>query len=159
RIVASKDLGGDVGNTSAIRLANYASWYAAQQNTPIGGVIPLVARQIAKEFYDRETRETHFAVSDKTIGTAVKRFIEHDVIATQDTTHTYEHDGVERTITVPGLVWRGRADLLQRFANGSVYAEGEVRRRGGKQEKRLPLVCPTCGETHAACVSCGTVFA
>ena len=158
RITAKKDLGGDVGNTVAVRLANYACWYAAAHGIQPGDPIPLVSKQIAKEFFDEETGRDHQAVSDTTVGKALRRFIDKGVIETVETTHAYRHDGVDKRVKVPGLVWSDRLALLERFADGSVVDEGEERNRGGKRDKRVPLVCPDCGQTHVACTGCGQVF-
>jgi hypothetical protein len=157
-IVAKKDLGGDVGNTVALRVANYASWYASANNLQPGDPIPLVSKQIAKEFFDPETGRDYQAVSDTTVGKALRRFIDKGMIETVETTHTYRHDGVDKRVKVPGLVWSDRLALLERFADGSVMDDGEERNRGGKREKRVPLVCPDCGRTHVACTGCGQVF-
>jgi len=158
RIAAKRDLGGDVGNTVAVRVANFASWYAAAHDLHPGDPVPLVSKQIAKEFFDAETGRDHQAVSDTTVGKALRRFIDRGVIETVETTHAYRHDGVDKRVKVPGLVWSDRLALLERFANGSVLEEGEARNRGGRREKRQPLICPDCGQTHVACMGCGQVF-
>lgn len=179
RIVAKNDLGGDVGGAAAIRLVNWATVQATQQNLQPGDVIPLVAKKIAEEYWDatsgpvnpvtgRPRGEWVEAVSRATLTKRIDDFKNKGIIQTTPARHTYTYRGEDRTIEVPGLVWPegGRIELLRQFASGSVLEPGETRNRGGKREPRRRLVCavcagtdqPTANQSRFTCTCCGTIY-
>jgi Domain of unknown function (DUF3854) len=156
-VANSRALGGDVGGKVALLLVGELAHQHTEQPAA-DGFYPVTGSRLA-DAYGGAAR-----MSPATARSYVSKFADAGLLEVQER-REFTRNAKGETVPVKRsyVKYNGDANaMLETFAHGSVYADGEERpQRGGSgpsRPRRLPVWCPSCGgENVAVCMSCGTV--